>query len=160
LVSRYHHRLLSYVKSHIRDGCAEDIVQDTWSALLDALAQNKYDFQKVFCAWIFQTAGNRIKRKFTEKKRRPQADFDEENTANPEVNFIEKIKDKWLNQALMQLSLHYREIICMRYFEKLSEHEIAQRLHIAEGTVSSIIRQSLEKMYGYLKKHIAEIDKD
>jgi RNA polymerase sigma-70 factor (ECF subfamily) len=48
--------------------------------------------------------------------------------------------------ALPKLGIQQREIVCLRFFNDLSNKEIAQILNIREQTVKNVLGKSLRKL--------------
>ncbi len=66
-----------------------------------------------------------------------------ETLAGPASGSDERVA---LVAALRELPLQQREVLVLRYFEQLSESEIAQHLGVAPGTVKSRAARGLEAL--------------
>ena len=60
-----------------------------------------------------------------------------------------------LYAAIECLPEKYREVVRLKYFDDLTTRQIAQRLGIAEGTVSSTLNRAMEKLRRELKEETA-----
>ncbi|WP_239129977.1 SigE family RNA polymerase sigma factor [Sinosporangium siamense] len=56
-----------------------------------------------------------------------------------------------LDQALNRLPTRMRAAIVLRYYEDLTEQEIAKRLGISVGTVKSTVSRAMAKLRGHLE---------
>lgn len=59
-----------------------------------------------------------------------------------------------LHAAIACLPEKYREVVRLKYFEDLTTRQIAERLGIAEGTVSSSLNRAMAKLRKELKEEI------
>lgn len=57
-----------------------------------------------------------------------------------------KERSQCVQNALVQLPQHYRQVLEMAYYEGLSQSEIAKQLNIPLGTVKTWVRQALLKL--------------
>lgn len=73
----------------------------------------------------------------------------------PESAVVEKQAQTDLLSMILTLSLPYREVIVLYYYEELSTVDIAKLLNCAEST----IRSRLQRARKQLKKHVKELQK-
>lgn len=63
------------------------------------------------------------------------------------------IEEKWdLYSAINFLPEHYRMVIILKYFNELKLSEIANILHLPEGTVSAYLTRAKQSLREYLKE--------
>lgn len=84
------------------------------------------------------------------RARRPAADVDGLEIAAPEGLSQEERMDLWA--AVERLPEGERELIQLRYFDGLTSREIARRLDLPEGTVSSRMSRAIRRMRTELKE--------
>ncbi|MFI1583932.1 RNA polymerase sigma factor [Embleya sp. NPDC020630] len=72
--------------------------------------------------------------------------------ASPEDDALRAERDRRLRQALAQLTRRQREVLVLRYWENLSESEIAGTLGIPSGTVKSTASRGLTALHRLLRE--------
>lgn len=72
--------------------------------------------------------------------------------ASPEDDALRAERDRRLRQALGQLTRRQREVLVLRYWENLSESEIAGTLGIPSGTVKSTASRGLTALHRLLRE--------
>ncbi|WP_307721572.1 SigE family RNA polymerase sigma factor [Embleya hyalina] len=72
--------------------------------------------------------------------------------ASPEDDALRAERDRRLRQALRQLTRRQREVLVLRYWENLSESEIAGTLGIPSGTVKSTASRGLTALHRLLRE--------
>jgi len=60
----------------------------------------------------------------------------------PEKEILEKTVKKELVEALFTLSVAYREVLILYYFEEMSTVEIAQLVHCPEATIRTRLQRA------------------
>ena len=153
LYNRYEDKLLRYIKriSLVSDEESSDILQDsfikTWRNL------NNYDDSLKFSSWLYRIVHNE-----TVSFNRKRISFGKNNKVNLEDISLENFPDmsddvvdpeiKYLltHKVLNKLSLKYREVLILKFFEKMSYEEISDVLKIPEGTVAIRINRA-KKMF-------------
>jgi RNA polymerase sigma-70 factor (sigma-E family) len=136
---------LAYLLTGDRD-VAEDLVQDAFIRLAGRLVHVRNP--DVFDAYLRTTVVNlsrsywrrrRVERSYLERAR---------NTGAPDGTLrersVEDQEEMW--QALRLLSSRQRAAIVLRFYEDLSEVEVAEILQCAPGTVKSLVSRGLEKL--------------
>ena len=86
----------------------------------------------------------------------PNSDHDYSNnlkasTLDPEEKFIRNQRVMLMRKVLGKLSLKYRLMIELRFFEELSYDEIARELDIPLGTVKAQLFRAKEILYNLLQ---------
>ncbi|WJE26193.1 RNA polymerase sigma factor [Bacillus cereus] len=74
----------------------------------------------------------------------------------PESDFLIKEETRMVMQAVKYLPIKQQVVIVLFYYQDLSILEIAQVLHIKEGTVKSRLYKARENLRGYLSYCIME----
>ncbi len=127
---------------------AEDLTSDISLNILSAL--HKGTIPCSFSAWVWQIARNRY-RLWADKKHKRLERF----TSLDELNMDIEDKETTLAEALIQneeiallrrelafISSDYRNIVAMYYIENKSVREIAEGLHMPEGTIVSRLHRA------------------
>jgi len=111
-----------------------------------------------FGAWLYRIATNEIRMHYRKLKRRAAANSEpvsphlasESPTAAEMLAATEDYR--LLHRALLQLSLKYRTVILLRFFEGKSIAEIASITGKARGTVKSQLHRGLERLQSALEQ--------
>ena len=161
LVQRYKNPLINFVYRYLGDyeSCT-DVVQET----MIRLYRNKDSYKSVakFSTWIYTIAGNLAKTEYQRRRRRnffSINSYGEENenyeipdeSYRPDVITDSGIKDKIIQEALLQVSASYREAVILRDIQELSYEEIAEIMGITVGTVKSKINRGRAQLQILLK---------
>ena len=103
--ARYSKRLLSYVRSKIRDAeAAEDAAQDVW---LQLTRQNDLDEIQEIGKWLFTAARNRVTDYYRKKKNVPFSDLGRSGDVSDEGEDL--FFDRWLEETLPDALLETKE---------------------------------------------------
>jgi len=144
---RYAYRLLGNAAD------AEDIVAETFHRLLLALRHGNGPYQHV-SAYLYRIAHNLITDCY---RRHPLADMPFEETLeageddSPEVSAPLRIAQDRARAALWRLTPDQRLVIMLKYFEGLSNEEVAVVLGKPLGAVKSLQHRALEALRRILK---------
>jgi RNA polymerase sigma-70 factor (ECF subfamily) len=148
LVERYQEPLLRYIR---RIGCidtevAKDVLQESF--LKAYMNLNDYDSAYSFSTWIYRITHNETVSHFRMQKNRPQAVAKESDLYMFEtipdefdiaLNVDMQLRSQAVAVALRRLKPQYRDVLVLRFFEEKSYEEIADILHIPNGTVATYI---------------------
>ena len=161
LVHRYKNPLMNFVYRFLGDyeSCT-DVVQET----MIRLYRNKDSYKSVakFSTWIYTIAGNLARTEYQRRRRRnffSINSYGEENENyeipderyRPDVITDSGIKDKIIQEALLQVSASYREAVILRDIQEMSYEEIAEIMGITVGTVKSKINRGRAQLQILLK---------
>ncbi len=133
IISMYGNNLLGYIINITHDlTLAEDIYQEVWIKVLKNL--KSYDIMRPFSPWLITIARNTI---YDNKRKEKVIEFSSltqlEN--RPEEELLEKERLQLLNKLIDTLSEHDKTIIILKYFEELSNEEIANKLNSDSKTI-------------------------
>ncbi len=164
LMERYrnsiYHMMLKMVKN--RED-ADDLTLEAFGKAFNKL--ESYEPRYAFSTWLFKIAINncidyirkkRLKLLSIDDPIEPNSDHDfssniKSGMLDPEERFIRKQRIKLMRTILSKLSLKYRLMIELRFFEELSYDEIAQELNIPLGTVKAQLFRAKEILYTLLQ---------
>lgn len=127
---------------------AEDLVQDAFVRLAGRLVHLRDP--GAFHAYLRRTVVNLANSHFRHRKverqylRRAEAAF-EPHAALPDRP-VEEREELWV--ALQRLSERQRAAIVLRFYEDLSEAQVAEILKCRPGTVKSLVSRGLESLRG------------
>ena len=136
---------------------AEDLVSET--IIRAWRARNSLSQQAAFRGWMFRILNNTFISERRKAQARPHEQAFEERDgaegappfsafehlhqpfllwfANPEQEFLEKLRREEIDRALSALPEHYRTVVILADLEELKYSEIAETLAIPVGTVRS-----------------------
>jgi RNA polymerase sigma-70 factor, ECF subfamily len=134
---------------------ADDIFQEIWLRVVRSA--RSYDPEQRFTAWLFTIAWNRVRshwRRHNEQQSmrtddRTEADnLADAQSAGPRADerLLEAERSARLRHLIGLLPERLAEAICLRYFEELSEKEMASRLGVPVGTVKSRLHHGIKRL--------------
>jgi RNA polymerase sigma-70 factor (sigma-E family) len=123
---------------------AEDLVQDAFVRLAGRFVDLRDP--SAFEAYLRRTVVNLARMHFRRRRverayLRRQEQVPREAAVLPDIATYEQVK-----QALLTLSVRQRTAIVLRYYEDLSEREIADILRCRPGTVKSLVSRGMESL--------------
>lgn len=142
---------------------ADDLTLEAFGKAFNKLPS--YAPRYAFSTWLFKIAINNCI-DYIRKKRlnllsiddpiEPNGDHDYSNnlkagTLDPEEQFIRGQRVLLMRKVLSKLSVKYRLMIELRFFEELSYDEIAKELDIPLGTVKAQLFRAKEILYNLLQ---------
>jgi len=133
IISMYGNNLLGYIINITHDlTLAEDIYQEVWIKVLKNL--KSYDIMRPFSPWLITIARNTI---YDNKRKEKVIEFSSltQPENRPEEELLEKERLQLLNKLIDTLSEHDKTIIILKYFEELSNEEIANKLNSDSKTI-------------------------
>ena len=153
LYARYERPLLGLLLRAGSRPDAEDLLQETWMRVVRSA--RRYDPSQPFRSWLFQIAWNLMRDHW--KRRRPvepDAAMAEQAATGPGIEsaIIEKQQRDALLRMVESLPPRLAEAVSLRFFEELTEREIAERLDIPRGTVKSRLHYGLQALQQHYAK--------
>jgi RNA polymerase sigma-70 factor (ECF subfamily) len=136
-----------------RPADADDIFQEVWLRVVRSA--RAYDPGQRFTAWLFTIAWNRVRshwRRHNERQAmRPDEGTDSLADARcpgprADERLIELERGDRLRHLIGLLPERLAEAVCLRYFEELSEKEMASRLGVPVGTVKSRLHHGIKRL--------------
>jgi RNA polymerase sigma-70 factor, ECF subfamily len=147
IIDRYESKLLRYIQRilYVNVEDAQDILQEVFLKAYKNI--NSYNPKYKFSSWIYRIAHNEAV-SFLRKKKTVLESTQDENIFETipsdldiEDEFLLNLKGKEVRDILKKLDKKYKEVLVLRYFEQMGYNEIAQVLHIPEGSVASLINR-------------------
>lgn len=162
LVELHQQQSIRLVTLIVRDRqLAEDIVSDSFLTAFDHIAQ--FDEKRSFFPWFRRIlVNNALKRLKRRNRLLPlHSPFEEESSdtgvvdrlaasPDPSTTAEETEMKALVREAINALSPKQRAVIVLRYYEGLSEAEIAETLGIPGGTVKSRAAAGAKRLAGLL----------
>ena len=135
---------------------AEDLVQETYAKALRGFSS--FQAGSNFRAWMYRILRNSFLSSRTGLKITVALDADNEEqllpaeTTTPESMLVEEADREMVRQALVDLPLHFREILLLCDVEEMSYQEISETLVIPAGTVMSRLFRARKALRELLRK--------
>jgi RNA polymerase sigma-70 factor, ECF subfamily len=165
LMKRYENKLLNYIIkiSNMSKEDAEDTLQEIFIKTYRNL--NEFDINFKFSSWLYRIAHNTTISFFRKKKASLQTFSWEEkdlnnifkSSLNLENTNIQKLTYQQILKIINSLSLKYKEILILKYFEEKDYREISDILHKPMGTVATLINRAKISLQQELKKEGIEL---
>lgn len=153
LVFRYHKPLFGYVYRLLQDEkLAEDLTQETF---LKIYQQAKKGFlPDQFKPWMYKIATNSCKDYWRKASTNREVYSDIEMGESSQIHSIieHQVERQWLVDGLNQLSLDYRTVLFLRFYQDLPYADIAVALDIPLNTVKTRISRGLKQLEKILKE--------
>jgi RNA polymerase sigma-70 factor (ECF subfamily) len=122
----------------------DDVFQETWIRVVRSA--HRYDPEQRFSAWLFAIAWNLVKDRWSQRVAADDVDLAELTSPeqSPEERAVEADRAERVRDVVRRLPERLAQAILLRYFEELSEKEVAERLGIPVGTVKSRVHHGLK----------------
>jgi|GEM_PF-2413176 len=139
-------RLRAIARSLAGEGAAEDLVQDTWVAALEAEVRGSARDAEGWRAWLGAVTRNLARRRALREGRRPAV---EERAARPEAqggvaDLAERMEQqRRLADALLALEEPYRSALALRYLDGLDHAAIAERQGVTNANARRRVSRGL-----------------
>ncbi len=159
VVDRYERPLCAFIFRLLGDkeNCA-DALQETFLKAYKNI--NSFNIQRKFSSWIYRIAHNEAITHYRNNTKHVALDDTAEiaSEENNETAVQQKLDSvghkKLLSKALLTITLKYREVIVLRYFEDRSYEEISEIMHIPVNTVGTYLSRGKSE----IKKHFKNIN--
>jgi RNA polymerase sigma-70 factor (ECF subfamily) len=158
LIHRYRRRVYGVVFRAVgRTSEADDLFQETWIRV--ARRASTFDPARRFAPWVATIATNlaldasRRAARYVDDDAEARADEQGEGTAGPEQALLAAHARQDITRALAALPDRMRQAVLLRYFDELSEEEMAASLGVPRGTVKSRLHNALKSLRRGLGEH-------
>lgn len=142
LIARWRLRLHAFLARRARQNDADDLFQETWLRVVRA--RDRFDTRQRFSTWLFSIANNLCRdqsRRLAVRTRDSHAP----PIAAPPLSTELRID---VRRRLATLPDRLREVLVLRYFEDLSDLEIAAVVGVPAGTVKSRLHTAVRALRG------------
>lgn len=165
LVARYHVSLLRVARYYVNsDASAEDVVQDTWIAVLKGA--RRFEGRSSVKTWLYRILVNRARTTGAKEHRSIPVDpsasvaasrFDQGGVwRDAPVPFTDSVDDALANGALVELVRAaiarlpepQQAVVTLRDVEGLSTTEVAELLELSEANVRVILHRGRARVRG------------
>ncbi len=139
LMGRYKGPLFGFLNRRVGSSAADDLFQESWIRVVKA--RDRFDPRRRFSTWLFQIANNlcrdRGRHLLVEARYRDRVKGEARAEPAPRSATPPGAERIDMQRHLAALPDPLREILVLRYYQDLSEREIAEVLGIPRGTVKS-----------------------
>lgn len=150
----YFNRIYRYCRIHLKsDDAAQDLTQETFYKAWKAIHTFKIDSKGSIQAFLFKIARNNII-DLSRKKAEFSLEYamEVESKDNFEDEFDKKSNIETVQKALTKLKEEERHMVVLRYFEEVSNADIAKIFKSNEGAVRVKLHRILKKLKGILNE--------
>jgi RNA polymerase sigma-70 factor (ECF subfamily) len=147
LIERYKQPLAAVLQRALGNSPdVDDVFQETWIRVVRSA--HRYDPAQRFSAWLFAIAWNLVKDRWSRRVTHDDVDLATMASAerSPEERAVAADRAERVREVVARLPARLAEAILLRYFEELSEKDVAERLGIPVGTVKSRLHHGLRKL--------------
>lgn len=146
LYDRYAHRIYAYVLSHVgNQQLAEDLTADVFIKMLHAL-RNANAWEDSFSGWLYRIAHNLMIDHFRKCAHSVTLPLDEQIISaqdNP-VAMVERImRAQNIGAALLRLTEEQQLVIAYKFFQGLTNLQVAELMGKSEGAIKSLQYRAL-----------------
>lgn len=131
---------------------AEDVAQTVFLRLAERAED--YDPSYKLFSWIYRMAVNEslnlLRRNNREEALDGEADFADDEVADPQQRLQEDQRSQHLRRELRKMSVGDRTVLTLRHFSELSYAEIAEVLQVDEKTVKSRLFEARQRLRAML----------
>ena len=146
LMDRWRAPLYGFLTRRVGDA-SDDVFQESWIRVVRA--RDRFDPERRFSTWLFQIANNLCRDRWRRLSARGRAleAFSRESLATrvsdsePEIHEGDSMRAR-----VLALPEKQREVLILRYYQDLSEAEIAEVLAIPKGTVKSRMHTAVKSL--------------
>ena len=151
LIRRYQTPLHGYIENLINaSDFVDDISQDTWLTVIRQIRtlRNLHAFQ----VWMYRIARNKALKKLGKQKFVPLCDDNIPVQNTQQDSLLSTINIADLRHGLTKLSIHYREILLLHFFQHMSYQQISDIVGCPVGTVKSRLYYAKRELKKELEK--------
>ncbi len=141
LVGRHAPKLHAYLLRQSGSAAdADDLLQETWVRV--ARSAGRFDPARRFRSWLYGIATNLTRDLFRRRGTRDGAlrQLAAQPRPEPDLGAVDRSA---LHGRIARLPEHMRAVLLLRYYEGMSEAEMAEALEIPRGTVKSRLHAAL-----------------
>lgn len=155
LVDRYRRPLAAVLSRALANPAdVDDVFQETWIRVVRSA--HRYDPEQRFSTWLFAIAWNLVKDRWARQREHTDVDLATLPAASrsPEECAIDSDKARTVRELVARLPERLSQAILLRYFDELSEREVAAHLGIPVGTVKSRLHHGLRQLAAAVKEKL------
>ena len=150
LIRRYE-RPLKLFLDRVINAASDDLFQETWIRAVRAI--HRFDPSLPFSPWLFRIAWNLVRSEYKRRESEPSANAstidavdERHDAASVAEELLTKERAERVRTLIAELPPPMAEAVMLRYFEELSEKEMAQRLGVPAGTIKSRLHHAMRRL--------------
>lgn len=146
LIRRHQKPLLAFLR-RVAPQSADDHFQETWIRAIRSAAS--FDPTYPFPPWLFRIAWNLVRSEWGRREAAGEGSgpFEIRSEAiGADDDLLGRERDGRVRLLMRELPPQLAEALFLRYFEELSEKEMAERLGVPKGTIKSRLHHALRKL--------------
>jgi RNA polymerase sigma-70 factor (ECF subfamily) len=170
LIERYQNDVFRFCLHYLKEvESSREMTQETFLRVFSA--RDRFDTERKFKPWMLCIARNlcfnEIKRKktvwmesleeYASSAREQGGELSQSAAENPDELAMEEERRQGLLEVLKTLPDDAREMVKLRYFEKLSAREIAEIMESTEGAVRTRLHRIIKQMRGQCEHLFADM---
>ena len=159
LYDRYSGRIYSYILYHVGDAnLAEDLTANVFIKVLDAVKSSK-SWQQSFSGWLYRIAHNAVVDHFRRNSRYDTLPLDERLTSakdDPVSSAETSIETDVVREAMAFLTDEQQTVIELKFFEEMSNLEVAKAMGKTEGAIKSLQYRALAALRRQMQPSLGE----
>lgn len=147
LIERYEKPLAALLQRALGSSPdVDDVFQETWIRVVRSA--HRYDPEQRFSAWLFAIAWNLVKDRWSRRVAHDDVDLSAmaSREQSPEERVVDADRAERVREMVARLPERLAQAVLLRYFEELSEKDVAERLGIPVGTVKSRLHHGLKRL--------------
>ena len=146
LIDRYATSVHAYLLRHSGNReDADDLLQETWVRV--ARSAKRFDTARRFRSWLYGIATNLARDLFRRRMTSERALRDLAGQP-PAASGADSVDRGELRERIAKLPENMRAVLLLRYYEGMSEAEMAEVLDVPRGTVKSRLHAALRRLRG------------
>lgn len=164
LYDKYYDQIYRYVARRVNNhpDTAHDIVSDTFLDALKNLKKFKW-MGYPFSSWLYKIAHNNVIKWYRRNEKEKSIPLEKaygihDESADQKDKMEQNIASKQLNKMMKKLTMEEREILRLKYFEGVSNVEIADIMGLSVTNIGVRVFRTLKKAKGLLP-HNSELKK-
>ncbi|OQY39743.1 MAG: hypothetical protein B6226_01300 [Candidatus Cloacimonetes bacterium 4572_65] len=147
IYNKYFPRINRFIYHKVSDDDSRrDIVSNVFFKALKNLYKFKYLYKGAFSGWLYRIALNEVTDFYRKSGRVQKLNVDIKHNYTAPVTEDIQVDYSFLREALAKLSDKDQNIIILRYFEKMSNLEVAEILGKKEGAVKVQVHRAMQKL--------------
>jgi RNA polymerase sigma factor (sigma-70 family) len=150
LIRRYEKPLMAVLVRACGDrSTAEDLFQETWIRIVRSAS--RFDPSLPFRPWLFKIAWNVVRTDLSRTTRRRETSLESalevaSGSRAVDEDVAQRDGHRRTRELIAALPPRLAETLMLKYFEELTEKEVALRLGVPVGTVKSRLHNALQRL--------------
>ncbi|MBM3190182.1 MAG: sigma-70 family RNA polymerase sigma factor [Chloroflexi bacterium] len=146
IYDRYAPKIFSYILYHVGDqGLAEDLTANVFTKMLDAIRSSK-GWQFSFSGWLYRIAHNAVIDNYRRSRNLESLPLNERlvSARDDPVSSVERVlAAESVREAMVCLTDEQQMVIELKFFEGLTNLEVARLMGKTEGAIKSLQYRAL-----------------